>query len=57
MAEAQRWVVVADNPDDLTIVGGPYLWDGNTGWEPPHEGRLVLEADALTDGYTYPHLP
>ncbi len=57
MAEAQRWVVVPDNPDNLTIVGGPYLWDGTTDWEPPHPGRLALEADALADGYTYPQLP
>ncbi len=54
MAEPGRWVIVPDDPDNTTIVGGPYLWDGNTDWQPSQHGRLVREADALGDGYTYP---
>lgn len=46
-----RWVVV---DEDRSIVGGPYLWDGETEWEPPEQGRLMVEGDALADGYTYP---
>ncbi len=52
MRQVGRWVVVDDSA--MTIVGGPYLWDGHTDWEPPRPGRLVGEADALNDGYTYP---
>ena len=45
MAEVQRWVVV--DPEDDSIVGGPYLWDGSASWSPPEVGRLVLEAEWL----------
>ncbi len=52
VTEDQRWVVVNDTTH--TIVGGPYLWDGHTDWQPPQQGRLILEAEALADSYTYP---
>jgi hypothetical protein len=45
--------VVAD-PGSMTIIGGPYLWDGVTAWTPPADGTLMLEADALAAGYAYP---
>lgn len=51
----KRYVVVDE--ETKTIVGGPYLWDGITEWTPPDEGTLMLEADALADGYTYPPMP
>jgi hypothetical protein len=54
--EAQRWVVVSDDPTDLNILCvGPYLWDGVTAWEPPEQGRLMLEQDADAAGYIYPN--
>jgi hypothetical protein len=49
---AQRYVVVDEA--DKTIVGGPYKWDGVATWTPPEAGTLILEADALAAGYTYP---
>lgn len=62
MAEAGRWVVV--NPETETIVGGPYLWDGEAEWAAPEITgspdagyQLVLEADALERGYGYPPHP
>lgn len=54
---AQRWVVVPDDPDNKTIVGGAYLWDGQAEWAPPEQGRLMLESEALTAGYSYPPPP
>jgi hypothetical protein len=48
----QRWVMV--DPTTKRIVGGPYLWDGHTEWEPPEQGQLMLEAEALEAGYTFP---
>lgn len=49
MAEPQRYVVV--DPATKYIVGGPYLWDGVTLWNPPDEGTLMLESDAQAAGY------
>lgn len=46
MAEAKTYVVVA--VDDITKkLGGPYVWDGETQWQPPELGRLVTEAEHL----------
>jgi hypothetical protein len=56
MPEVQRWVVVTDEPAKA-IVGGPYLWDGETEWQPPEAGTTMLEADALAAGYAYPSFP
>lgn len=52
MAGIDRWVVV--DSETPTIVGGPYLWDGESDWEPPQQGHLMTEADAFTGGYQYP---
>ncbi len=52
MPTAMRYVVV--NESTMKIVGGPYKWDGVAQWTPPEEGTLMLEADALAAGYTYP---
>lgn len=51
MPDVGRWVVT--DPDDKLILDGPYLWDGVTPWTPPTAGVLMLEADALADGFTY----
>jgi hypothetical protein len=50
-----RYVVV--DTDTETIVGGPYLWDGLAEWTPPVAGTLLLESEALADGYTWPPPP
>ena len=55
MAEPQRYVLVDE--DTQQIVGGPFLWDGVTAWEPPDPGTLMLEADAAAAGYTWPPNP
>lgn len=54
MTDPTRFAVVREDPEDRTIVGGPYLWDGATEWQPAEQGRLIREADALGEGYTYP---
>jgi hypothetical protein len=36
----------------MTIVGGPYSWNGEG--DPPVPGVLMPEADALSAGYAYP---
>lgn len=50
---AGRYVVVVNTPTKQ-IIGGPYRWDGVTPWTPPEQGTLMLEADALAQGYKYP---
>lgn len=57
MPEAQRWVVVDSNLDLKRIIGGPYLWDGETQWTPPEDGELMLEADAQSQGFQWPPPP
>jgi hypothetical protein len=47
-----RYVVV--DQQSRTIIGGPYKWDGVQEWTPSESGTLMLEADALSAGYTYP---
>lgn len=49
------------DPATRIIVGGPYKWDGVTQWTPPEIQTnpdagylLLLESDALAQGYTYP---
>lgn len=42
--EVKRYVVTVEDH----IVGGPYLWDGETEWTPPEVGKLELESDYLT---------
>ncbi len=54
---SDRWVVVSVDASDKVIKGGPFLWDGETEWVPPEPGRLVGEADALREGYTWPSPP
>ena len=49
-----RWVVVPEDANNKTIVGGPYLWDDQITWTPPVSGVLMLESDALASKYTYP---
>ncbi|MCX3290044.1 hypothetical protein OR263_25590 [Streptomyces sp. NEAU-H22] len=49
-----RWVVVSEDPGNKTILGGAYVWDGETAWTPPVAGTLLTEADALAAGYSYP---
>lgn len=62
-----RWLVVTP-PPGKTILGGAYLWDGQTAWQPPDgggrdaadmvaSGELLEEAQALADGYTWPPPP
>lgn len=48
----ERYVVV--NATDRVIVGGPYLWDGQSDWSPPEQGELMTQAEALAKGYSYP---
>jgi hypothetical protein len=55
MAEAERYVVV--DTTAMTIIGGPYKWDGVTAWIPPEDGTLMLETDAIEQGYHYPPDP
>ncbi len=54
MPKVRRWVVV--DPDTDTIIGGPYLWDGESDWEPPQKGTLLEEAKAFQGGYRYADL-
>lgn len=54
MADSTRYVVVREAPEDRTIIGGPYLWDGHTDWTPPDDGDLMREAEALEAGFRYP---
>ncbi|MFE0329086.1 hypothetical protein ACFW08_20335 [Streptomyces sp. NPDC058960] len=50
-----RYVAVsATDPDDMVIKLGPLEWDGQTEYNPGDGLRLLLEADALAQGYTYP---
>ncbi len=62
-----RYVVVTDTPSK-TIIGGAYLWDGETLWEPPEgggrgaqdmveSGELLLEDAAVATGYRWPPPP
>lgn len=57
MTEVTSYVVVPDDENDKTIVGGPYLWDGGTEWTPPDPGVLLRESDALAKGYRYREVP
>ncbi|MET8585724.1 hypothetical protein ABZX39_33375 [Streptomyces collinus] len=51
----QTYVAVnADDPDDKQIKLGPLLWDGETEYNPGDHLRLLLETDALEQGYAYP---
>ncbi|WP_097964939.1 hypothetical protein [Streptomyces sp. or20] len=55
MAETKVYVAVnADDPTDMVIKLGPLLWDGETEYNPGPQYRLVLEVDALAQGYVYP---
>ena len=54
MTEVKRYVVVSKDPASKTIIGGPYLWDGEAQWQPPEEGTLMPESDALASGYNFP---
>lgn len=52
---------VVGDPNTMIIVGGPYRWDGVTEWTPPEiqdnpdaDYKILLESDALAQGYTYP---
>lgn len=47
---ADRYVIV--NEESKTILDGPFLWDGETEWEPPTAGERMLEAKAIEEGYT-----
>jgi hypothetical protein len=38
----------------LTILDGPFLWDGVSDWTPPTAGTLMLVSDAEAAGYTWP---
>lgn len=50
-----RYVAVsATDENDKVIKLGPLEWDGETPYNPGDEYRLLLEADALEQGYTYP---
>jgi hypothetical protein len=53
-ANVQRYVVVSKDSSNKTIIGGPYLWDGQASWQPPADGTLLLESDALQQGYVFP---
>ncbi len=46
----ESWVAV--DRQALTIVGGPWQWNG-TG-DPPDPGDLMTESEALASGYTQP---
>jgi hypothetical protein len=54
MAEVKRYVGVSDDPENKVIVFGPCLWDGETEFDPGAGVDMMLEAEALEDGYTYP---
>jgi hypothetical protein len=50
-----RYVTVSDDLSNTVILNGPYLWDGLlTTWAPPAGTHSLLEADALSKGYTWP---
>ena len=55
MPDVQRYLVVDEA--SRTIVGGPYLWDGEAQWTPPDEGTLMLESEAMAAGYGWPAPP
>jgi hypothetical protein len=62
VSDSERWVVCDDATK--TIVGGPYLWDGETEWTAPEieanpDAGFTLkpEGDALAGGYSYPPPP
>jgi len=42
------------DPTDKVIKIGPLLWDGETEYNPGDQYRLLLEVDALAQGYVYP---
>lgn len=49
-----RYVTVPTDTTDRAIKHGPLLWDGTTALTAPQGTKLILEADALAQGYTYP---
>lgn len=57
MPMSQRWVVVDPNHSNKIILGGPWKWDGVAAWTPPVAGELMLESDALANGWEYPPPP
>lgn len=48
--------VVVD-AEQRTIIGGPYLQDWVADWTPPEPGAVMLEADAVAEGFTVPSDP
>lgn len=34
------------------ILGGPYEWNGETEWTAPEGGTLMLQSQAISEGYT-----
>ena len=55
MADPHNYVVVsATDPYDKVIKNGPLLWDGETPYDPGTGLKLLLESDALEQGYVYP---
>lgn len=52
MSDVQNYVVV--DSEKKLIVGGPYLWDGVSEWQPPEDGELLREDVARRRGYDWP---
>jgi hypothetical protein len=50
----QRYVIVSEDLANKVITDGPCLWDGGPQWAPPAGTIAILEADALSQGYSWP---
>lgn len=53
----QSYVLVSNDPANLTILGGPLAWDGVASYTPPSGTHTMLSADATAAGYTFPPPP
>lgn len=53
----QSYVIVSNDPANLTILGGPLRWDGETPYTPPAGTHTMLTDAAITAGYTFPAPP
>lgn len=50
-----RWFVV--DVQARTVLGGPYMWDGQSAWTPPVDGSLITGDECAAGGYTTPAPP
>lgn len=53
---AGRYLLVSDDPGDLVIRDGPFLWDETVALPLPDGYHAMLESAALAAGYRFPAL-